>query len=67
MHFPCTRHCLGTRRGRRYQQSIVQLPRGEKTKKKEFRKKRVHPDAQKAYEDKFEQVPELDRESITIR
>ena len=39
----------------------------EKWKKKNFEKKWVHPDAQKAYGMKLEQVSELDSEIITIR
>ena len=36
-------------------------------KKKNFEEKWVHPDAQRADEEKLEQVPELNSESITIK
>ena len=43
----------------------VQLPRGGKIEKKEdFERKLVHPDAQKAYEEKLELVSELGSLSI---
>ena len=46
---------LGTRRSRLYEQSIVQLPCGGKIiKKKNFEKRGVHPDGQKAYKEKLE-------------
>ena len=57
---------LGIRRGRRYERSIVQLPRGRKMKKKEFRKKWIHLDVQKEYEKKLKQVSVLDSENVTI-
>ena len=51
-----------------YERSIVQLPCGGKMeKKKNFEKKWVHPDAQKAYEEKVEKVSELYSECITNR
>ena len=58
---------LGTRRGRRYEQSIVQLPRGGKMKKKRISKKKwIHPDAQKEYEKMLEEVSVLHSDIITI-
>ena len=58
---------LRTRRGRQYERSIVQLPRGGKMeKKKNFEKKLIHPDAQKEYEKKLEEVSVLHSENITI-
>ena len=59
---------LGTRRGRRYERSNVQRPRGGKTEKnKKFQKKWVHPDARKAYEERLQIVSKLYSQSITNR
>ena len=51
---------LGTRRGRRNDRSIGQLPRGGKMiKKEEFHRKWIHPDARRAFVEKLEKVSSL--------